>query len=128
MTIHNTQRQSYVPPINRPHAPDQWRTRTPAEISIEEAWKVAIPVNAPECNAQDVRLYAPYDALLLVRGGLLRTVLVSDHRTDLSGLLPCPECDDLVDPLQADTCPWCDSQMEQLKCGNISLTIEGEFR
>lgn len=128
MSYHYTHQQSYVPPINHPHAPQQWRKRTPAEVAIEEAWKVAIPVRAPECDAQDVRLYAPYNALLLVRGGLLRTALISDHRTDLSGLLPCPECDDLVDPMRSGTCPWCESPLEQLECGHISVHIGGETR
>jgi len=126
MPVHYTHQQSYVPPINRPHAPKRWCERTPAEVSIEEAWKVAIPVSAPECQAQDVRLYAPYGMLLLVRGGLLRTALVSDHRTDLSGLLPCPECDDLVDPLRSDACPWCEATLEQLKCGQVTVSLGGE--
>lgn len=128
MSAHYTHQRSYVPPINHPHAPEQWRKRTPADISIEEAWKVAIPVNAPECDAQDVRLYAPYNALLLVRGGLLRTALVSDYRTDLSGLGPCPECDDLVDPLRSDTCPWCNSPLEKLECGPIRIDMGGKSR
>jgi hypothetical protein len=128
MSVHYTHRQSYVPPINRPHAPEQWRKRTPAAVSIEDAWKVAIPVRAPECDAQDVRLYAPYDALLLVRGGLLRTALLSDHRTDLSGLLPCPECDDLVDPIRSTTCPWCECELEQLQCGSVAVDLGGGGR
>ncbi|MBB6090852.1 hypothetical protein [Halobacterium salinarum] len=128
MSVHYTHQQSYVPPINRPHAPEQWRKRTPAEIDIEAAWKLAIPVRAPECNAQDVRLYAPYDALLLVRGGLLRTALLSDHRTDLAGLFPCPSCDDLVDPIRSDCCPWCDAVLEDVARSSIRVTKGGGQR
>jgi len=44
---HYTHDQSYVPPINRPHAIDQWTDRTPAELPLVDAWKEAIPVDAP---------------------------------------------------------------------------------
>lgn len=124
MSVHYTRRQSYVPPINRPHAVDRWHERTPAEISIEEAWKAAFPVDAPQCNAEAVRLYAPYDMLLIVRAGVLRTELYSDHRTDVTGLFPCSECDDLVDPSRSTTCPWCGATLDELTAGRISITRE----
>lgn len=127
MSLPNTQHQSYAPPINYPHAYKRWSERTPAEVSIEEAWIRAIPVEAPECDAQDVRLYAPYDALLVVRGGVLRTVLLSDDRTDLSGLTPCSKCDDLIDPLRSEICPWCDTEVSGcLKSGEIAIDLGGD--
>lgn len=125
MAVHYTHRQSYVPPINRPHAVDRWHERTPAEISITDAWKTAVPVRAPETDADDVRLYAPYDILLIVRAGLLRTELHSDHRTDLSGLLPCTACGDPVDPVLTERCPWCDAAVDELGHGRVQVSWGG---
>jgi len=125
MSVHYTHRQSYVPPINRPHAVDRWHERTPAEVSLTEAWKAAVPVGAPETTADDVRLYAPYEMLLIVRAGLLRTELHRDHRTDLSGLLPCPECGDIVDPVLDEQCPWCDATLDRLCDGRVRISREG---
>lgn len=116
MSVHYTHEQSYVPTINKPHAIDQWNDRTPAEIPLIDAWRKSIPVAAPECDAETVRYYAPYDALLIVRAGVLRTVLISDNRTDFSGLSPCESCGELVDPLRADECPWCEATLE---VGNV---------
>ena len=127
MSVHYTYDQSYVPPINYPHAYKRWSERTPAEVSIKVAWMCAIPVEAPECDAQDVRLYAPYDALLIVRGGVLRTALLSDYRTDLSGLTPCSKCNDLIDPLRSETCPWCDTVVGGcLESGRIAINLGGD--
>jgi len=129
MFAHYTHDQSYVPPINRPHAPDMWQDRTPAEVSLEAAWRVAIPVHAPECNASHTRLYAPYDALFVVRGGVLRTVLNNDGRIDTEGLATCAGCDELVDPLRDDECPWCDSPLPaQQVTGGVTLVKGGDDR
>ena len=125
MFDHYTHDESYVPRINRPHAPEMWEARTPAEISLEEGWKAAIPVRAPECNARFTRLYAPYDVLFVVRDGLLRTELHSDHRTDLSGLLPCTACGDPVDPVLTERCPWCDAALDQLGHGRVQVSRRG---
>jgi len=127
---HYTHDQSYVPPINRPHAVEKWEARTPAEIPLEEGWKAAIPVRAPECNATFTRLYAPYNVLFVVRDGLLRTTLINDGRIDLEGLSVCPECDDLYDPLRASgTCPWCDATLpSQRTTGGVTLIAGGEQR
>lgn len=130
MFDHYTHDESYVPPINRPHAPDMWEDRTPAEISLEEGWKRAIPVRAPECNATFTRLYAPYDILFVVRDGLLRTELNNDGRIDLEGLSTCSECNDLYDPFRAGgTCPWCDAVLpSRRKTGGVELVVGGEQR
>lgn len=125
MSVHYTHRQSYVPPIKQPHASEQWRDRTPAEVSVEEAWKAGVPVEAPECNAQDVRLYSPYDALLVLRAGLLRTVLLGTRRTDLSELAPCTECGDLVHSILSARCPWCDAVLDEVTSGRVTLRREG---
>jgi len=130
MFAHYTHDESYVPPINRPHAPDMWEERTPAEISLVEGWKEAIPVHAPECNASYTRLYAPYDILFVVRDGFLRTELNNDGRIDLEGLSACPSCEDLIDPLRAEgTCPWCDTPLPNTQqTGGVTLVSGGEQR
>lgn len=130
MFDHYTHDESYVPPINRPHAPEMWEERTPAEISLEEGWKAAIPVRAPECNARFTRLYAPYNVLFVVRGGLLRTELINDGRIDTEGLSVCSACDELYDPLRASrTCPWCDAVLpDQRTTGGVTLVSGGGQR
>lgn len=125
---HYAHDQSYVPPINRPHAIDQWNDRTPAELSLVEAWKAAVPVHAPECDADSTRLYVPYDALLVERAGVLRTVLHNDGRIDLNGLSTCPSCEGLYDPLRSSgTCRWCDAPLPtQQTTGGVTLVRGGE--
>lgn len=127
MSVHYTHEQSYVPAINRPHAIEQWQGRTPAQLSLVDAWRKAIPVEAPECDAETVRLYAPYDVLLIDRGGVLRTVLYADDRTDLSGLSPCESCEELVDPVRAERCPWCGYHLDVVTASDgIVLRRGGE--
>jgi hypothetical protein len=123
MSIHYTHEQSYNPPIERPHAETRWTERTPAEPSLRDAWQAAIPVDAPDCDAETVRLYAPYDVLLVVRAGVLRTVLhADDDRTDHAGLSPCEGCGDLVDPVRDARCPWCDAPLATMEVpGGVTL-------
>lgn len=130
MFEHYAHNQSYVPPINYPHAPERWEERTPAEISLEEAWKEAVPVHAPECDATSTRLYVPYDVLLVERAGMLRTVLNNDGRINLEGLSACPSCEGLYDPLHADgTCGWCDALLPTRRTtGGVTLVSGGDQR
>lgn len=129
MFAHYTHDQSYVPPIKRPHAPTQWQKRTPAEISLEAAWRAAIPVRAPKCNASFTRLYAPYDVLLVVRDGWLRTALPNDGRINTEGLATCASCEELVDPLRDDECPWCDTPLPARQAtGGVTLVKGGDDR
>ncbi|WP_200530886.1 hypothetical protein [Halorubrum sp. LN27] len=127
---HYTHDESYVPPINEPHAYEQWEARTPAEISLEEGWRAAIPVHAPECNATFTRLYAPYNVLFVVRDGLLRTELNNDGRIDTEGLSTCPSCEELIDPLRAEgNCPWCDAVLPNRQTtGGVTLVTGGAQR
>lgn len=122
-----THDQSYVPPIKRPHAPDRWGERTPAEVSVEEAWKEAVPVHAPECDATSTRLYVPYDVLLVERAGMLRTVLHNDGRIDLEGLSACGSCEGLYDPLRVGgECRWCDAPLSARRTtGGVTLVTGG---
>jgi hypothetical protein len=128
MYEHYTHAQSYVPSINRPHAPERWEERTPADISLAEAWKDAVPVHAPECDADSTRLYAPYDVLLVERAGTLRTVLYNDGRINPEGLAACPSCDGLYDPLQSSgTCRWCDAPLPTHRtAGGVTLVTGGD--
>jgi hypothetical protein len=127
---HYAHDQSYVPTINRPHAIDQWTARTPAELRLVEAWKTAIPVNAPECDADSTRLYVPYDVLLVERGGVLRTVLHNDGRIDTAGLSVCPGCEGLYDPLLTGaSCRWCDGPLPSRRStGGVTLVVGGGQR
>jgi hypothetical protein len=124
---HYTHDQSYVPPINRPHAIDRWHERTPADVTLIEAWKEATPVHAPECEADSTRLYAPYNVLLVERAGVLRTVLHNDGQIDHSGLSECPHCDCVYDPLRSgDTCQWCDGPLPARRTtGGATLVLGG---
>jgi hypothetical protein len=125
---HYTHDQSYVPQINRPHAPEQWRTRTPAGLTLVEAWKQAVPIRAPDCDADSTRLYAPYDALLVERSGVLRTVLNNDGRVETDGLSTCPSCNGLYDPLRTEgSCRWCGAPLpSQRTTASVTLVRGGE--
>jgi len=127
MFAHYTHDKSYVPPINQPHAREMWEARTPAKKSLEEAWRAAIPVRAPECNATYTRLYAPYNMLFVVRDGLLRTELNNDGRIDTEGLSICPCCEELIDPLRAQGhCPWCKATLPSRQTtGGVTLVSGG---
>jgi len=127
---HYTHDQSYVPPINRPHAIDQWTDRTPAELPLVDAWKEAIPGRRPECDADSTRLYVPYDALLIERGGVLRTVLHNDGRIDTDGLSVCPSCKGFYDPLHSDgDCRWCNAPLPSRRStSGVTLVVGGGQR
>lgn len=66
-----------------------------------------MPVEAPGVAGTRVRLYPPYDVVLVVRRGMLRTVLYNDGRLAAPGLHECETCGDLVDPVADASCPWC---------------------
>lgn len=127
-STHYTHDQSYVPHINRPHAVEQWTDRTPADIPLVDAWREAVPVHAPECNAHSTRLYVPYDALLVERAGLLRTVLHNDDRIDVDGLSICPNCNGLYDPVwSSSVCRWCGETLpDRRKTSGVTLVTGGE--
>jgi hypothetical protein len=94
------------------HARQRWAERTPAETSLQAAWNQSVAVTAPAADSTAARLYEPYDALLVVKQGTLRTVLYNDGRIDTTGLTECSACGDLVDPVDDETCRWCGA-----KCG-----------
>ena len=109
-----------------PHAYDRWSERTPAEVSLEAAWEAAVSVEAPEADATEARLYPPYNALLVVRDGKLRTVLHNDGRIECSGLGTCDACGKLIDPLAGATCPWCGGETSSERTlGRVTLTRRG---
>jgi hypothetical protein len=98
-------------PRTKHHTHRRWRKRTDATIGVEEAWKQAIKVDAPEVDGERVRLYAPTDSLLMVRDMYLRTVLHADYdRLDVDDYPECEQCNNLNHPDDADTCTWCGCQ------------------
>jgi hypothetical protein len=108
------------------HAQNRWTDRTQAEISVKEAWEQSVPVEAPEADSTATRLYPPYNALLVVKHATMTTVLSNDGRLDTSGLIDCPSCGDLVDPVDDDTCPWCGAEcVEEVRPGCVTLTQGG---
>lgn len=128
MSVHNNLDQMYLPPIKQ-HARDRWRDRTSADRPLEAAWRAAKPVEAPAARCAYARLYERSDALMLVRNGWLRTVLINDGRLEKDGLLMCEACDDLIDPISDDECPWCGkSQPAVQECGQITVVHGGERR
>lgn len=128
MPVRNNLDQTFVPPI-KPHAHDRWHQRTPADRPLEVAWRAAKPVDAPAAECSAARLYEPYDALMLIRDGWLRTVLINDGRLNNAGLVMCSACDDLVDPVTDTECPWCgEAQPRTQTCGAITIVHGGESR
>ena len=128
MSARNNLEQTYVPPIKE-HARARWHERTPADRPLEAAWRAGKPVSAPAARCSDARLYEPYNALMVVRNGWLRTVLVNDGRLDKDGLVMCKACDDLVDPISDSECPWCgEPQPRTRTCGAITVVRGGETR
>lgn len=128
MSVRSNLDQTHLPTI-KPHARDRWQERTPADRPLENAWCKAKPVEAPAAWCTYARLYEPYDALMLVRDGYLRTVLRNDGRLEKDGLVMCEACDDLVDPISDDECPWCGTvQPTVRKCGAITVVRGGEQR
>jgi|APHM01.1.fsa_nt_gi hypothetical protein len=104
------------------HAQDRWTQRTPAEKPLTVAWTESIRVCAPAANADVARLYAPYDALLVLRDGTLRTVLTNDGRINCSALGVCASCKNLIDPIADTTCRWCDSRVQTGAHGQVKVT------
>lgn len=128
MSVNTNLDQSYLPPITD-HAHARWQERTPADRPLEVAWRQATPVEAPAAGCDHARLYEPYDALLVVRAGWLRTVLHNDGRLETAGLVLCGACDDLVDPITDECCPWCDEPLPAVQqCGAITVVRGGGQR
>lgn len=128
MSVCNTLDQTKVPPITQ-HAYERWNQRTPADRPLEVAWRQATPVDAPAAECSDVRLYEPFNALLLVRDGRLRTVLNNDGRLTNPWVVMCDACDDLVDPISETECPGCgEPQPAEQVCGQITVVRGGEQR
>jgi len=128
MSVDNITAQTHRPVITD-HARTRWEERTPADRPLEVAWRQAKPVEAPAARCTGARLYEPYDALMIVRDGSLRSVLINDGRLDTTGLVLCEACDDLIDPIGDPTCPWCGhTQPSEQTHGAITLVREGEQR
>ena len=105
-----------------PHAEDRWTERTPAEEPLSAAWARSVRIQAPAADADEVRLYAPYSALLVYRQGMLRTVLNNDGRISCPALGTCSSCENLIDPVVDDTCRWCDAEIETQGHGRATVT------
>lgn len=126
MSAHSNHHQTHLPPIKQ-HARDRWHERTPADQPLSSAWFSATPVDAPAAECSHARLYHPTDALMLVRDGWLRTVLINDGRLQYSGLVMCDACDDLIDPITHTDCPTCGySQSTVQTCGQITVIYRGD--
>lgn len=121
------QGQGTVPVRVSEHAQEQWIDRMPADIPLEAAWNQALDVEAPEADSTAERLFPPYNALLLVKHTTLTTVLYNHaHRLNTPGLTDCPQCGDLVDPVDHDTCPWCGADCAKTtQPGCVTLTRGG---
>lgn len=115
--------QNSVPVTISEHAQERWAERTPAETPLTAAWGQSIPVEAPDVDCTAARLYPPYDALLVVKHATVTTVLHNDGRLNTPGLVECSACDSLRDPVDADTCPWCDAEHTgAVRPGQVTLT------
>jgi hypothetical protein len=120
------QNSDAIPVTLSEHAQDQWATRTPAELSLKSAWEQSVSVVAPEADSTAARLYPPYNALLVVKHATVTTVLNNDGRLDTSGLIECPSCDDWVDPVDHDACPWCGAECDEAaRPGRITVSRGG---
>ena len=128
MSVHTNLDQTYLPLIKQ-HARDRWHERTPADQPLASAWFSATPVTAPAARCSHARLYEPTDALMLVRDGWLRTVLINDGRLQKDGLAMCEACDDLVDPITDTQCPSCGHSLPDIQtCGQVTVVRGGENR
>lgn len=117
------QNGSTIPVIISDHARVRWNGRTPADISLETAWSRSVAVEAPDADSTSSRLYPPHNALMLVKHREMTTVLNNDGRLNTPGLIDCPSCGDLIDPMESDTCPWCGSDYAKTtRPGSITLT------
>jgi hypothetical protein len=105
-----------------PHADRRWAERTPAEPALSAAWDASVRVRAPAADADEVRLYAPYDALLVYRAGVLRTVLNNDGRLECPGLGACTACGNVVDPVSGESCRWCGAETQTEGHGRVAIT------
>lgn len=115
--------QTAIPVTISEHAQDQWAKRTPANISLKAAWEQSVAVEAPEADSTAARLYPPHNMLLLVKHATMTTVLHNDGRLNTPGLIDCPACGDLVDPIDHDVCPWCDADCTgTTRPGCVTLT------
>ena len=115
--------QTQIPVTISEHAQEQWAKRTPAEISLKNAWEQSVAVEAPAADSTAARLYPPYNALLLVQHATVATVLNNDGRLNTPDLAECTACGNLIDPLEGDTCPWCgEARVETARPGCVTLT------
>ena len=108
------------------HATARWAARTPVAtpIGLRHAWATGLVMQAPEVDGDEVRLYPPYDLLMVKRGGIIRTVLHADYRRlDATGYQRCHECGDLHDPLTGSECQWCGTTTEMV--GAITISYGG---
>jgi len=120
--------QTYLPPIKQ-HARERWHERFCTDEPLDAAWFTATPVDAPAARCSHARLHQPTDALMLVRDGWLRTVLVNDGRIQQNGLVMCDACDDLVDPITHEECPSCGASQPAVQTyGRATLIRGGENR
>ena len=95
----------------------------PADISLDDAWEQSVDVVAPEADCTSARLYPPYDALLVVKHTTVTTVLHNDGRLETPGLIECAGCENLADPVDNDTCPWCgDALSGTVRSGRVTIS------
>lgn len=115
------------PPQITDHARARWASRTPVPdpVALRHAWSRGFEVQASEVDGETVRLYPPYDILLVKRDGVLRTVLNANYdRLDATGYAKCSECGCLHDPLTGSKCRWCGAQTTAR--GGITVSHGGE--
>lgn len=118
--------QTQLPIEISEHAQEQWAKRTSADVSLKTAWEQSVAVEAPEADSTAARLYPPCDALLLVQHTTVVTVLNNDGRLNTPGLEECDSCGGLLDPVEADSCPWCgEARAETALPGRVTLTRGG---
>lgn len=117
------------PPVQQPHAPNQWAERFPNhDVDIQTAWEVGLPALAPQKEGEAFRLYPPEDALIILRGGLIRTAI--PERTTIvypdCDLDQCQECDNPHEPLgTAELCPWCGATLNAGRSSGQLTMIDG---
>lgn len=100
-----------------PHAPTasnhvqlQWWSRNPnRSIDIQTAWRLGVPIGAPDYHYDNARLHAPSGIIILSRNNRLVTVIYGeDIRTEDSHLKTCDHCGQRYDPKREDgDCHWC---------------------
>lgn len=105
-----------------PHAEERWGERTPAQESLRAAWAGSVRVQVPGVDADETRLYAPYDALLVYRQGALRTVLNKKGWVGCPSLGECTACGNVIDPVVDEVCRWCGTETETQGHGRASLS------